>query len=74
MNDFEYLEMLQKDIKETYETKEAIKKWGKCQECNKPSSLAGKLYWYNGKLYCKNCLINKLLQDKIIYDNWFTNK
>ena len=42
-----------------------------CSKCN--GRVDGKLYWYNGELLCKNCLIEKLLQDKAIYDNWYTN-
>ena len=28
-----------------------------------------KYYWYNGHLLCKTCLIEKLLEDKVIYNN-----
>ena len=35
----------------------------------KPSSLSGRHYWYNGHLVCKTCLIEKLLEDKVIYNN-----
>lgn len=52
---------------------EDLKRFGECHECRKPSSLVGKLYWYNGKLYCKDCLIQKLLEDKAIYDNLYSN-
>ena len=40
-----------------------------CECCGKPSSLNGRHYWYNGHLVCKTCLIEKLLEDKVIYNN-----
>ena len=40
-----------------------------CNRCGKPSSLNGRHYWYNGHLVCKTCLIEKLLEDKVIYNN-----
>ena len=40
-----------------------------CECCGEPSSLNGKHYWYNGHLLCKTCLIEKLLEDKVIYNN-----
>ena len=61
-------------IKKEIEIKdEDLERYGKCHECGKASSWVGKLYWYNGKLYCKDCLIQKLLEDKAIYDNLYSN-
>ena len=61
-------------IKKEIEIKdEDLKRFGECHECRKASSWVGKLYWYNGKLYCKDCLIQKLLEDKTIYDNLYSN-
>lgn len=61
-------------IKKEIEIKdEDLERFGKCHECEKASSWVGKLYWYNGKLYCKDCLIQKLLKDKVIYDNLYSN-
>ena len=35
-------------IKKEMEIKdEDLERYGKCHECGKPSSWAGKLYWYN---------------------------
>ena len=31
--------------------------------------MSGRHYWYNGHLVCKTCLIEKLLEDKVIYNN-----
>ena len=61
-------------IKKEMEIKdEDLKRFGECHECRKVSSWVGKLYWYNGKLYCKDCLIQQLLEDKTIYDNLYSN-
>ena len=54
-------------------TNEELEKYATCTSCKKPASYKGKLYWFNGKLYCKDCLIQKLLEEKIIYDNWYSN-
>ncbi len=54
-------------------TNEELEKYASCTSCQKPSSYKGKLYWFNGKLYCKDCLIKKLLEEKVIYDNWYSN-
>ena len=51
---------------------EQYKLWCKNHH-KKPSSYKGKLYWFNGKLYCKDCLIQELLKEKVIYDNWYSN-
>ena len=54
-------------------TEKEIEEYATCTSYNKPSSYMGKMYWFNGKLYCKDCLIQKLLKEKVIYDNWYTN-
>lgn len=54
-------------------TNEELEKYTICTNCKKPSSYLGKMYWFNGKLYCKECIIQELLKEKVIYDNWFTN-
>lgn len=54
-------------------TNEELKKYATCTSCKKPSSYKGKMYWYNNKLYCKDCLIQELLKQNVIYDNWFSN-
>ena len=54
-------------------TNEELEKYATCTSCKKPSSFKGKLYWFNGKLYCKECLIQKLLEEKVIYNNWYSN-
>ena len=54
-------------------TEKEIEEYATCTSCKKPSSYVGKMYWYNGKLYCKDCLIQELLNQKVIYDNWYTN-
>ena len=56
-------ELLEKELEE----------FGTCTSCKKLSSYLGKMYWFNGKLYCKDCLIQELLKEKVIYDNWYTN-
>ena len=38
-----------------------LEKYATCTSCKKPSSYKGKMYWFNGKLYCKDCLIQELL-------------
>ena len=50
-----------------------LEKYGTCKSCKKPSSYKGKMYWFNNELYCKDCLIQQLLKEKVIFDNWFTN-
>ena len=50
-----------------------LEMYATCTSCKKPSSYKGKMYWFNGKLYCKDCLIQELLKQKVIYDNWYTN-
>ena len=52
--------------------------YSNCSECKTPSSKRGKLYKYTDKhnktkVYCKYCLIQKLVEDEAIYDNWFSN-
>ena len=37
-------------------TEKEIEEYATCTSCKKPSSYLGKMYWYNGKLYCKDCL------------------
>ena len=54
-------------------TEKEIEEYATCTSCKNPSSYLGKMYWYNGKLYCKDCLIQKLLKEKVIYDNWYSN-
>lgn len=54
-------------------TNEELEKYATCSSCRKPSSYKGKMYWFNGKLYCKECLIQELLKGKVIYDNWYSN-
>ena len=54
-------------------TEKEIEEYATCTSCKKPSSYMGKMYWFNGKLYCKDCLIQELLKEKVIYDNWYTN-
>ena len=54
-------------------TEKEIEKYATCTRCKKPSSYLGKMYWFNSKLYCKDCLIQELLKEKVIYDNWYTN-
>lgn len=54
-------------------TNEELEKYATCANCKKPSSYKGKMYWFNGKLYCKDCLIHELLKEKVIYDNWYSN-
>lgn len=54
-------------------TNEELEKYATCTNCKKPSSYKGKMYWYNNKLYCKDCLIQELLKEKVIYDNWYSN-
>ena len=50
-----------------------LEKYGTCKSCKKPGSFKGKMYWLNNELYCKDCLIQQLLKEKVIFDNWFTN-
>ena len=50
-----------------------LEKYGTCKSCKKPSSFKGKMYWFNNELYCKDCLVQQLLKEKVIFDNWFTN-
>ena len=50
-----------------------LEKYGTCKSCKKPGSFKGKMYWFNNELYCKDCLIQQLLKEKVIFDNWFTN-
>ena len=54
-------------------TEKEIEKYATCTSCKNPSSYLGKMYWFNDKLYCKDCLIQELLKEKVIYDNWYTN-
>ena len=54
-------------------TNEELQKYETSTSCKKPSSYMGKMYWFNGKLYCKDCLIQELLKEKVIFDNWYTN-
>ena len=54
-------------------TEKEIEEYATCTSCKKPSSYLGKMYWFNGKLYCKDCLIQELLKEKVIYDNWYSN-
>ena len=54
-------------------TNEELNEYATCTSCKKPSSYKGKMYWFNGKLYCKDCLIQELLKDNVIYDNWYSN-
>lgn len=54
-------------------TNEELEKYATCSSCRKPSSYKGKMYWYNNKLYCKDCLIQELLKEKVIYNNWYSN-
>ena len=50
-----------------------LEKYATCTSCKKPSSYKGKMYWFNGKLYCKDCLIQELVKQTVIYHNWYTN-
>ena len=43
-------------------TEKEIEEYATCTSCKKPSSYLGKMYWFNGKLYCKDCLIQELLK------------
>lgn len=43
-------------------TEKELRECATCTNCKKPSSYKDKMYWYNGKLYCKDCLIDKLLE------------
>ena len=54
-------------------TNDELEKYATCTKCKKPSSYKGKMYQYNGKLYCKDCLIDKLLEEKVIFNNWYSN-
>ena len=54
-------------------TNEELEKYATCTSCKKPTSYKGKMYWYNNKLYCKDCLIQELLKEKVIYHNWYSN-
>lgn len=54
-------------------TNEELEKYATCSNCKKPSSYKGKMYWFNGKLYCKECLIQELLKENVIYNNWYSN-
>ena len=54
-------------------TEKEIEEYATCTICKKPSSYLGKMYWFNAKLYCKECLIQEILKEKVIYDNWYTN-
>lgn len=54
-------------------TNEELEKYATCSSCRKPSSYKGKMYWFNGKLYCKECLIQELLKENVIYNNWYSN-
>ena len=54
-------------------TEKELQEYATCTSCQKRSSYMGKMYWFNGKLYCKDCLIQKLLKEKVIFDNWYSN-
>ena len=54
-------------------TEKEIEEYATCTRFKKPSSYLCKMYWFNDKLYCKDCLIQELLKEKVIYDNWYTN-
>ena len=54
----------------TWEDSEEMKAgYHTCECCGKQSSYTGKQYWYNGHLLCKHCVMEKLLEDKVIYNN-----
>ena len=54
----------------TWEDTEEIRAgYHTCECCGKQSSYTGRQYWYNGHLHCKHCLLEKLLEDQVVYNN-----